>query len=1013
MFKRGYVFIFYFILILFPLLFSACSSGSNSSSVGTIYEDSDPNIVISGINVPGSYIELTKSQDSVLYYDISAVAEPSNAVNKTLLYSSSDSNIATVDDRGVLTVTDFGEFSVKVQSEANSGIWQQVHFYVAEKILTPVDIEAIPLSIFGEYSISQYGINKTPNTNVSGSLTIDADKSGEEAVVLGLVFNGAVIDMTATGEEASMATYDAMASEVIRILNIKNNADSNADIVVTFKGEEFPALVESGLITSNDELQLSLKKENDINVGQQNIEPVPVAVTSVTLAGDKEIDRKDESSFVITPLIKPSNATDKAVTYVTSNSDVATVSETGLVTLHKAGDVQIEAIAASNEEVKDVMSLKVTDSTIPVSSIVRNTSENNVLVGSTISVAGVAMPEEATHRTITYISLNPDIATVESTTGEVKGIKKGTAKILAFSDAGNYKEEYDITVEAFAFPVTAIMNVPSIYYISMADSINIAPVAFPEYAYDKTLKYEVTSGSDVISFDEASSKITPLKEGQAELTISSADDTVKKSMSIYVREEVEAVDVSSITLNNPPSDLYINYTTFDLVAETNADANINTVLSIETSDSSVLGAYAATDADNKWQLTPLAEGTSEVKVYSTSGVEQKFTVTVHKVMNTKGYYKLNKVDYSYNGVSRTFYPNGENGNDNLQGEFGINVDDAKILFHGRLQLKPHNPLDKASYTFNNWRFIYVNKEIALDSNDIYAKQIKQGYINEGLNITGEKTIEYVYTENGFKAHLYLEKASDVYTAIEDKTIYMTDIDVVNDPHSLEGYYEMTWFYGNSRTVDRSSWNPERYQPLFSNLPEERPTSSDIGITYLDNNQTCWGITCWGGNGENGSVTNYTGAFAVKVDGTGENAKISLITKVQMQGHHDFNTESKRKYIHGKFDALNMLQNKSYNNFSLIDKNLNVNLTTGSGSEGSKSAFLAYRLLNDNNMQFEMQFLTTYQFMYRAVKVSDRYIDLPTAKYVDGDVTGRTPPEKPSQVEIKPIAEVTGSASNIY
>ena len=41
------------------------------------------------------------------------------------------------------------------------------------------------------------------------------------------------------------------------------------------------------------------------------------------------------------------------------------------------------------------------------------------------------------------------------------------------------------------------------------------------------------------------------------------------------------------------------------------------------------------------------------------------------------------------------------------------------------------------------------------------------------------------------------------------------------------------------------------------------------------------------------------------------------------------------------------------------------------------------------------------------------MDLPTAKYVDGDVSDRMPPEKPSQVEIKPIAEVTGSASNIY
>ena len=241
---------------------------------------------------------------------------------------------------------------------------------------------------------------------------------------------------------------------------------------------------------------------------------------------------------------------------------------------------------------------------------------------------------------------------------------------------------------------------------------------------------------------------------------------------------------------------------------------------------------------------------------------------------------------------------------------------------------------------------------------------------------------------------------------------MTDIDVVNDPHSLEGYYEMTWFYGNSVN---NKWL-ERYPAIYSSSQDDMPTQSDIGITY---HKDCPNIGGWaacysGGGGENGSVTNYTGAFAIKVDGTGENAQISLITKVQMQGHQNFNLQSWMKYIHSRFDGLNIAQNKSYNNgFSLIDKQLKASINSNSGNEGYQGAYLAYRLLNGNNMQFEMQFLSDYKFMYRAVKVSDRYIDLPTAKYVDGDVSDRMPPEKPSQVEIKPITEVTGSASDIY
>lgn len=1013
MFKRGCVFIYYFILILFPLLFAACSTDSNSSSVGTIYEDSDPNVVITGISLPGNYIELTKSQDAVLYYDISAVAEPANAVNRKLLYSSSNPEIASIDEKGILTITGLGEFSVEVKSAANLSIWQKIDFYVAEKILTDVNVDSVPLSLFGDYSISQYGINKTPDTNISGSLSINANKSNSNVVTLGLVFNGAVFDLALSDESFTTLSYENIALKIKEQLKIVNHTNSDADIIISLSGADFPSLVESNVIGDDEVLQLSLKKLNDINVGQ-DVESMPILTTEVTLADSKELDRKDVPEFMIEPTIKPSNATDKSVKYTSSDDTIATVNEIGYVTLHKAGKVQITAVSNANDKASGVMNVTVTDSTIPVTHIDRKSEVNQVLVGGTIDLSGTAMPDTATHRSITYISLNPEIASINNTTGILTANRKGTAKIYAITDAGNYKEEYTITVDAFAFPVSAIMNIPSILNISIKDEpYTINPQAFPDYAFDKNLTYTVTSGSDIITFDETTKTIKGLQEGTAVLTVASASDaTVKKAIQVNVREEIEAVEVSQINLNTPPANLYINHTTFDLTATVNEDANVNTDLFIESSDNNIVGAYPVVGEKNKWQLMPVTEGTAEIKVYSSSGVEQKFNISVHKVMNTKGYYKLKQVVYSYNGVERTFLPNEEGGNDNLQGEFGINVDDAKILFHGRLQFTPQNPLEKSSFTFNNWRFLYVNKEIALDSNDVYAKQIKQGYANEGINITSEKTIEYTYTENGFQAHLYLEKVSDVYTVIEDKTIYMTDIDVVNDPHSLEGYYEMTWFYGNSVN---NKWL-ERYPAIYSSSQDDMPTQSDIGITY---HKDCPDIGGWaacysGGGGENGSVTNYTGAFAIKVDGTGENAQISLITKVQMQGHQNFNLQSWLKYIHSRFDGLNIAQNKSYNNgFSLIDKQLKASINSNSGNEGYQGAYLAYRLLNGNNMQFEMQFLSDYKFMYRAVKVSDRYIDLPTAKYADGDVSGRMPPEKPSQVEIKPITEVTGSASNIY
>ena len=410
MIKRGFIFVF--ILFLFPLLFAACSTDS-SSSVGTIYEDSEPNIVISGISLPANYIELTKSKDAVLHYDISAVVEPANAVNKTLLYSSSNKDIASIDERGVLTIKGLGEFSVEVKSEANASIWQKIDFYVAENILTKVDIDAVPLSIFGDYAISQYGINKTPDTNISGSFSINANKSNADVISYGLVFNGAVCNLSLKGDDVSSLTYEAMALKIKEQLKVAIHNESNADIIISLSSADFPELVEKGIINDNEVLQLSLKKLNDNNVGQ-NAESMPVLATEVTLISSKEIDRKDIPEFRIEPTIKPSNATDKSVKYLSSDKKIASVNEVGNVVLHKAGNVKITAVSNANEKANSVMNIKLKDSTIPVTSIVRNSNENHVVVGDTLDLSGTAMPETATHKTITYLSLNPDIAYIDS-----------------------------------------------------------------------------------------------------------------------------------------------------------------------------------------------------------------------------------------------------------------------------------------------------------------------------------------------------------------------------------------------------------------------------------------------------------------------------------------------------------------------------------------------------------------------------------------------------------------------
>ncbi|NHR67547.1 Ig-like domain-containing protein [Escherichia coli] len=85
----------------------------------------------------------------------------------------------------------------------------------------------------------------------------------------------------------------------------------------------------------------------------------PVAVTGVTLE-PKSTSVVVESTVQLTATVLPADATNKAVTYESSDQDKATVSETGLVTGIAAGDVTI-TVKTADGSFTDTASVTVTD----------------------------------------------------------------------------------------------------------------------------------------------------------------------------------------------------------------------------------------------------------------------------------------------------------------------------------------------------------------------------------------------------------------------------------------------------------------------------------------------------------------------------------------------------------------------------------------------------------------------------------------------------------------------------
>ena len=83
-----------------------------------------------------------------------------------------------------------------------------------------------------------------------------------------------------------------------------------------------------------------------------------------------------------------------------------------------------------------VLLTNATSQNVPVSGVSISTSESSINVGNTLQLEATVSPSNATNQNVTWSSSNPEIATVDETTGLVTGVAVGTATITATSVDG-------------------------------------------------------------------------------------------------------------------------------------------------------------------------------------------------------------------------------------------------------------------------------------------------------------------------------------------------------------------------------------------------------------------------------------------------------------------------------------------------------------------------------------------------------------------------------------------------
>lgn len=230
----------------------------------------------------------------------------------------------------------------------------------------------------------------------------------------------------------------------------------------------------------------------EVNEALSHLQAAEKELVKVTAALDKKTATVYTGKTVT--LKATSNDKDAKATFTSSNTKVATVSSTGVVKGVKAGTATITASYGNAKATCKV--------TVKAPSVKFTKKTATVYKGKTATVKATLTGVSS----VKYTSSNKKVATVNSKTGAVKGLKAGTVTITATS--GKLKATYKLTVKNPTFSLTK-----SSATIKKGKTTTIKSKAAPAG------KVTYTSSNKKVATVTSKGVVKGIKKGKATITV--------------------------------------------------------------------------------------------------------------------------------------------------------------------------------------------------------------------------------------------------------------------------------------------------------------------------------------------------------------------------------------------------------------------------------------------------------------------------------------------------------------
>ena len=239
---------------------------------------------------------------------------------------------------------------------------------------------------------------------------------------------------------------------------------------------------------------------------------------------EDEIELKAGQTYQLKPYISPSDATNKKLKYTSSDTKVAEVSASGLVTARSEGEAKIRAAATDGSDEYAVCYVTVTGKA-KVTGITLDRTSAEVKRGEKLTLNVTVSPSYASNKKVVWKSANTKIATVDAN-GSVTAKAPGRTKItVTLSENSSYQASCTVTVP---YKITYKLNKgknnasnPSTYYGKKVTLKNPSRkgYAFAGWYTDAKFKKKITSISSSAKSDYILyAKWTKVKVAKASLT---------------------------------------------------------------------------------------------------------------------------------------------------------------------------------------------------------------------------------------------------------------------------------------------------------------------------------------------------------------------------------------------------------------------------------------------------------------------------------------------------------------